>query len=74
MTKVNLIFLDMMNELWHKRNVELNPKNLTATFKHGRRSILDRGYISTIGVGNLFFIEDIMDKNKYLKLLKKNLI
>lgn len=32
------------------------------------------GCISTSGVGELVFIEDILDKNKYLDLLKQNLI
>lgn len=58
--------------VWHKRNAELNPTNLCATFKHSGGNILVWACISTTGVDNLVFIEDIMNKNKYLKLFKEN--
>lgn len=70
-SKFNIFGSDGRTMVWRKRNAELNPKNLRATFKHGGGSILVWGCISTAGVGNLVFIED---KSKYLKLLKENLI
>lgn len=31
------------------------------------------GCISTVGIGKLIFTDDILDKNKYLNILKENL-
>lgn len=50
---------------------------MSNVFKHGGGSILVWDCISINGVGHLVFFfvfEDIMDKNKYLKLLKENLM
>ena len=37
--------------IWRKRNTELDPKNLRATFKHGGGSVFLWGCISVAEVG-----------------------
>lgn len=59
--------------VWRKRNQELNFRNLNPTTKHGGGSVLVWGCISSRGVGELDFIDGIMDKNKYLDILNQNL-
>lgn len=44
-----------------------------ATLKHGGGGLMVWGCISTVGIGKLIFIDDILDKNKYLNILKENL-
>lgn len=48
-------------------------KNLRATIKHGGESVLVWGCMNAAGIGDLVFIDDIMDKNIYLNILKNNL-
>ena len=43
------------------------------TVKHGDCSVLVWGCMASGGVGNLVFIDGIMDKNVYLNILKENL-
>ena len=38
------------------------------------RNLMVRNYISSKGVGKLVFIDGILNKNKYLSILKDNLI
>lgn len=57
--------------VWRKPNEEM--KNLRATVKHGGGSVMVWGCMSESGVGNLHFIDGIMDQYVYLDLQKKNL-
>jgi transposase len=41
--------------------------------KHGGGSVMVWGCVSNFGVGELVFINGILDKNKYLNILKNNL-
>lgn len=54
-------------------NTVLNPKNLRGTVKHDG-NVMVWSCISSRGVGKLVFIEDMMDKHKYLDILKENLM
>ncbi|GFV69449.1 transposable element Tc1 transposase [Trichonephila clavipes] len=49
------------------------PKNTIKTAKFGGGSVLVWGSMSTEGVGELAFIDGIMDKHVYLGILKDNL-
>ncbi|KAH8288665.1 hypothetical protein KR054_007468, partial [Drosophila jambulina] len=44
-----------------------------ATVKHGGGSVLVWGCMSARGVGNLIFIDGIMNAEMYLNILKENL-
>ncbi|GBN30377.1 Transposable element Tcb1 transposase [Araneus ventricosus] len=56
-----------------KPNSELEMKNLTPSVKHGGGSQMLWGCMSAVDVGNLHFIDGIMDKYMYLDILKQNL-
>lgn len=56
-----------------KRSQELNFRNLSPTIKHEDGSVMVWGCISSKEVGELVFIDVIMDKNRYLDILKQNL-
>ena len=51
----------------------LKEKNINPTVKGGRGSVLVWAYMSSSGVGNIQFIDGIMDKNAYLDILKRNI-
>jgi len=60
--------------IWRKANEEFKLKNLKPTTTHGGGSLIVWDCISSKGVGELIFIDGILDKNKYLSILKDNLI
>lgn len=72
-TKINLFGSDGRTMVLRKANEELNPKNLNSTIKHGGGSLMLWGCISAGGVGNMTFINGIMNKEMYLEILKQNL-
>ena len=59
--------------IWRKANEEFKLKNLKQTMTHGG-SLMIWGCLSSKGVGELVFIDGILVKNKYLSILKDNLI
>lgn len=73
-SKFNLYNSDGRTMVWRKANKEFNFENTRGTVKHGGGSVMVWGCISSYGVGNLVFIDGIMDKNHYLNILKNNLI
>lgn len=73
-SKFNIFGSDGQTYVWRKPNTELQNKNLKATVKHGGGSVMVWACMSSSGVGNLQFIESTMDKNKYLDILKSNLL
>ena len=46
---------------------------MSGTVKHGGGSVIVWGCMSAYGVRNLVFIDGIMDRHKYLDILKDNL-
>lgn len=58
--------------VWRKANTEFDIKNTRATVKHGGGSVMVWGCMSSAGVGQLHFIDGIMDKMVYLDILKNN--
>lgn len=59
--------------VWRQKNCELDKKNLTATVKHGGGGVMVWGCMSASGVGELCFIEGIMDHCSYINILKGHL-
>ena len=59
--------------VWRQKNTEMNPKHLRPTVKHGGGGVLVWGCMSASGVGNLHFIDGIMDHKMYIDILKTNL-
>lgn len=72
-SKYNIFGSDGRALVWRKKNEELNPKNTRKTVKHGGGGVMVWGCMSAAGVGNLAFIEEIMNKTVYLNILKNNL-
>lgn len=72
-SKFNLFGSDGRQIVWRKKNTELQPKNLQATVKHGGGSVMVWGCFSASGVGNLVFIDGIMNQYTYIDILEHNL-
>ncbi|GBN31433.1 Transposable element Tc1 transposase, partial [Araneus ventricosus] len=71
-SKCNVFGSDGKQMVWRKPNSELEMKNLTTSIKHGGGSQMVWGCMSAVGVGNLHFIDGMMDKYMYLDILKQN--
>lgn len=72
-SKYNIHGSDGREKVWRKPNAELDPINMSGTVKHGGGSVMVWGCMSSAGVGNLVFIDTIMDRFIYLDILKNNL-
>lgn len=72
-SKFNIFGSDGKVTVWRKANEELRKKNLRSSVKHGGGSQMVWGCISASGVGNLVFIDGIMNKWVYLDILRNNL-
>ncbi|GBN80765.1 Transposable element Tcb1 transposase [Araneus ventricosus] len=72
-SKYNVFGSDGKQMVWRKPNSELEIKNPTPSVKHGDGSQMVWGCMSAVGVGNLLFIDGMMDKYMYLDILKQKL-
>lgn len=72
-TKFNIMNSGGRVRVWRKKNKELDPKNLSGTFKHGGGSVTLWGCMAASGVGSMHFIDGIMDQYLYIDILKENL-
>ncbi|KAH8270914.1 hypothetical protein KR026_004632 [Drosophila bipectinata] len=72
-SKFNLFGSDGRKYVWRRANTELDPKNLKPTVKHGGGHVMVWACMAASGVGNLVFIDGIMDAKMYLNILKENL-
>lgn len=72
-SKFNIFGSDGKITVWRKPREELRLRNLRPTVKHGGGHVMVWGCMSHNGVGNLHFIEGVMDKNMYLNILRQNL-
>ena len=61
------------SRIWRTKNTEFAEKNLCKTVKHGGGSVMVWGCMAASGVGNLVFIENTMNKEGYLNILKDNI-
>ncbi|GBM91035.1 Transposable element Tc1 transposase [Araneus ventricosus] len=59
--------------VWRRKNEEHNPKNLVGTIKYGGGGVLVWGCRSASGLGNLIFIDGLMNQALYLNILRDNL-
>lgn len=72
-SKFNLWGSDGKVKVWRERGTGLDPKNITATVKHGGGSVMLRGCFSWKGIGKLVFIEGRMTGIDYVNILATNL-
>ncbi|GFV27065.1 uncharacterized protein TNCV_4853021 [Trichonephila clavipes] len=71
--KFNLYGSDGQFKIWREAGKSLAPKNTIKTVKFGGGSVLVWGCMSAGRLGELAFIDGIMDKHVYLGILKDNL-
>ncbi|GFV59301.1 transposable element Tc1 transposase [Trichonephila clavipes] len=72
--KFNIFGSDGRRTVCRKPNTALDPKILRPTVKHGDGSVMVWGCMASNGVGNLVFIDSIMDHKLYiLDILNNNL-
>ena len=69
-SKFNIFGSDGQNYVWRKPNTKLEIPHLRETVKHGCGSVMVWGCVAASGTGNLIFIDGILDKYKYLNILK----
>lgn len=72
-SKFNLFGCDGKVLVYRKPNSELEERNMVPTVKHGGGGVMVWGCMGASGVGNLVFIDGIMDHQYYINLLKENL-
>ncbi|GFX19367.1 transposable element Tc1 transposase [Trichonephila clavipes] len=65
-SKFKIFGSDGRRTVWRKPNTALDPKNLRPSVKHGDDSVMVWGCMASNGVGNLVFIDDIMDHKLYI--------
>ncbi|GFX08436.1 transposable element Tcb1 transposase [Trichonephila clavipes] len=75
MTEVNSTFLEVIAvaPFGESRTPFWIQKNLRSTVKHGGGSVMVWGCMASNGVGNLVFIDGIMDPKLYIDILNNNL-
>lgn len=72
-SKFSIFGWDGRKKIWRKPGTSLNKENLLPTVKHGGGSVMVWGCFSANGVGNLHFINGIMNAKQYIDILKSNL-
>ncbi|CAK9796240.1 Transposable element Tcb1 transposase [Anthophora quadrimaculata] len=72
-SKFNIFGSDGRAKIWRKPGTALQRKNLIPTVKHGGGSVMVWGAIAAAGVGNLAFIDGILDRHLYKSILEKHL-
>lgn len=72
-SKFNIFGSDGRGYVWRKPGEAFSKQNLLPTVKHGGGSVMVWGCMAASGVGNLHFIEGIMDKHLYVDILRQNL-
>lgn len=72
-SKYNIFGSDGRKYVWRKPNTEFQARHVRPTVKHGGGSVLVWGCMSWNGIGNLTFIDGIMNDQKYVDMLRANL-
>jgi len=72
-SKYNIFGSDGKKFVWRRPNTELEKQNIQPTVKHGGGHVMVWGCMSYNGVGNLAFIEGIMNAQMYIDVLRDNL-
>ena len=73
-TKINLFGTDGFNTVWRRKGEEYKEKCMVPTVKHGGGSVLMWGCMSAAGVGELHFIDGIMNSEMYCSILKTKML
>ncbi len=72
-SQYNVFGHDGPSKVWRKKGTAMEIANLRCTIKYGGGGVLVWECMAWSGVGNLVFIDGIMDKWHYLNILKANL-
>ncbi|CAI9586109.1 unnamed protein product, partial [Staurois parvus] len=69
-TKITVFGTDGFKTVWRRKGEEYKEKCMVPTVKRGG-SVLLWGYMSTAGVGELHFIDVIMNSQMYCSILRE---
>ncbi len=72
-TKINVFGTDGFKTVWRRKGEEYKEKCMVPTVKHGCGSVLMWGCMSATGVGELHFIDGIMNSQMYCSILKEKM-
>ncbi len=73
-TKINVFGTDGFKTVWRRKGEEYKKKCMVPTVKHGGGSVLMWGCMSAAGVGELHFIDGIMNSQMYCSILKEKML
>ncbi len=73
-TKRNVFGTDGFKTVWRRKGEEYKEKCMVPTVKHGGGSVLMWGCMSAAGVGELHFIDGIMNSQMYCSILKEKML
>ncbi len=73
-TKINVFGTDGFKTVWCRKGEESKEKCMVPTVKHGGGSVLMWGCMSAAGVGELHFIDGIMNSQMYCSILKEKML
>ncbi len=73
-TKINVFGTDGFKTVWRRKGEEYKEKCMVPTVKHGGGSVLMWGCMSAAVVGELHFIDGIMNSQMYCSILKENFV
>ncbi len=73
-TKINGFGTDGFKTVWRRKGEEYKEKCMVPTVKHGGGSVLMWGCMTAAGVGELHFIDGIMNSQMYCSILKEKML
>ncbi len=73
-TKINVFGTDGFKTVWRRKGEEYKEKCMVPTVKHGGGSVLMWRCMSAAGVGELHFIDGIMNSQMYCSILKEKML
>ncbi len=73
-TKINVFGTDGFKTEWRRKGEEYKEKCMVPTVKHGGGSVLMWGCMSAAGVGELHFIDGIMNSQMYCSILNEKML
>ncbi len=73
-TKINVFGTDGFKTVWCRKGEEYKEKCMVPTVKHGGGSVLMWGCMSAASVGELHFIDGIMNSQMYCSILKEKML
>ncbi len=73
-TKINVFGTDGFKTVRRRKGEEYKEKCMVPTVKHGGGSVLMWGCMSAAGVGELHFIDGIMNSQMYCSILKEKML